>query len=286
MVNAMSIDVEEHFQVSAFDGHIDRNAWDRHPSRVEQNVERILELLDEYETLATFFILGWIGERHGQLIKRISDAGHEIASHGFNHVRATSQTPAEFRQDVEGTKRLLEDICGTEVIGFRAASFSIESTNLWALDVLQESGYRYSSSINPIHHDHYGSPSFPRFPFQAENGGLLEIPISTTVLMGKNLPCGGGGYFRILPYRYFRWAIRRLNEAEGQPSVFYFHPWEIDPDQPRQRGLGLKTRIRHYFNLNQMEPKLKRLLADFRWERMDRVFFDGSMDVDKGARIA
>jgi polysaccharide deacetylase family protein (PEP-CTERM system associated) len=286
MINAMSIDVEEHFQVSAFEGHIDRGTWDGHPSRVEQNVERILELLDDHGTNATFFILGWIAQRHHRLVERIANAGHEVASHGFNHVRVTSQTPAEFRQDVEDTKRVLEDICGTEVIGFRAASFSIGSANLWALDVLAEAGYRYSSSVNPIRHDHYGSPSSPRVPFRAEKGGLLEVPISTIPLLGNNLPCGGGGYFRILPYRYFRWAIRRLNEGEGRPSVFYFHPWEIDPDQPRQRGVGLKTRIRHYFNLHRMEPKLRRLLADFRWERMDRVFLDGSAHGVKGARTA
>ena len=286
MINAMSIDVEEHFQVSAFEGHIDRGTWDRHPSRIEQNVERILELLDDHGTNATFFILGWIAQRHPQLVERIANAGHEVASHGFNHVRVTSQTPAEFRQDVEDTKRVLEDICGAEVIGFRAASFSIGSTNLWALDVLADAGYRYSSSINPIRHDHYGSPSSPRVPFRAEKGGLLEVPISTIPLLGNNLPCGGGGYFRILPYRYFHWAIRRLNEGEGRPSVFYFHPWEIDPDQPRQRGVGLKTRIRHYFNLHRMEPKLRRLLADFRWERMDRVFLDGSAHGVKEVRIA
>jgi len=286
MINAMSIDVEEHFQVSAFEGHIDRGTWDRHPSRIEQNVERILELLDDHGANATFFILGWIAQRHPQLVERIANAGHEVASHGFNHVRVTSQTPAEFRQDVEDTKRVLEDICGAEVIGFRAASFSIGSTNLWALDVLADAGYRYSSSVNPIRHDHYGSPSSPRVPFRAEKGGLLEVPISTIPLLGNNLPCGGGGYFRILPYRYFHWAIRRLNEGEGRPSVFYFHPWEIDPDQPRQRGVGLKTRIRHYFNLHRMEPKLRRLLADFRWERMDRVFLDGSAHGVKEVRIA
>ena len=270
----MSVDVEEHFQVSAFESIIDRDHWDKLPSRVERNTDRILELFATHDTKATFFVLGWIAERYPSLIQRIQKAGHEIASHGFSHIRATQQTRGEFKHDVDKTRKLLEDVSGNAVTGFRAASFSINQQNLWALDVLEEVGYRYSSSIYPIHHDNYGMPEAPRFPFNPGNGRLTEIPLSTVRLLGKNIPCGGGGYFRLLPYAYSRWALRRIMQRDGQAAVFYFHPWEIDPGQPRQTGLTLKTRVRHYTNLGRMESRLRRLLTEFRWDRFDRVFLE------------
>ena len=270
----MSVDLEEHFQVSAFESVIDRDDWQRIPSRIEHNSDRILGLFDDNDAKATFFVLGWIAERHPQLIRRIQDAGHEIASHGFSHVRVTQQTREEFTRDVDRTKKLLEDVCGKAINGFRAASFSIGERNLWALEVLQEVGYRYSSSIYPIHHDTYGMPTAPRFRFHPGSGSLMEIPVSTVRLFNRNLPCGGGGYFRLLPYAYSRWALRQLARHERQPAVFYFHPWEIDPDQPRQHGLTLKARTRHYTNLGRMESRLRRLLADFRWDRLDRIFHE------------
>ena len=271
-VNAMSVDVEEYFQVSAFERHIDRGAWDSLPPRVERNIDRILALFSGRGVKATFFFLGWIAERHPELVRRVVAEGHELASHGWSHVRVTQQNPDEFRADVIRTRKLLEDIGGVPVIGYRAASYSIGRDNLWALDVLQETGHLYSSSIYPIRHDLYGMPEAPRFPFHPKGGTLLEVPVTTVEFGGRKFPCGGGGYFRLLPYGVFRWGLSRVNEHDRQSGVFYFHPWEIDPDQPRQENIGFKTRIRHYLNLSRMEARLARLLADFRWDRMDRVF--------------
>jgi len=273
-VNAMSVDVEDYFQVSAFEEQISREDWDRLPARVEQNTERILDLFDRHGVKATFFVLGWVAERHPGLVRRIVERKHELASHGYSHVRATDQEPAQFREDVSRTKKLLEDIGGCSVRGYRAASYSIGAENLWALDALQEALYQYSSSIYPIHHDHYGMPQAPRFPFRYRGNGLLEIPITTVRLFKYNVPCGGGGYFRLFPYRVTRWAIDRVNRREGRSTVFYFHPWEIDPQQPRVEGVSGKTRIRHYLNLERMQSRLERLLTDFRWDRMDRVFLE------------
>ena len=273
-VNAMSVDVEDYFQVSAFEEQISREDWDRLPARVEQNTERILDLFDRHGVKATFFVLGWVAERHPGLVRRIVERKHELASHGYSHVRATDQEPAQFREDVSRTKKLLEDIGGCSVRGYRAASYSIGAENLWALDALQEALYQYSSSIYPIHHDHYGMPQAPRFPFRYRGNGLLEIPITTVRLFKYNVPCGGGGYFRLFPYRVTHWAIDRVNRREGRSTVFYFHPWEIDPQQPRVEGVSGKTRIRHYLNLERMQSRLERLLTDFRWDRMDRVFLE------------
>ena len=270
----MTIDVEDYFQVSAFEERISREDWDRFPSRVEQNTERILDLFDRHGVKATFFVLGWVAERHPGLVRRIVERKHELASHGYSHVRATDQEPAQFREDVSRTKKLLEDIGGCSVRGYRAASYSIGAENLWALDALQDALYQYSSSIYPIHHDHYGMPQAPRFPFRYRGNGLLEIPITTVRLFKYNVPCGGGGYFRLFPYRVTRWAIDRVNRREGRSSVFYFHPWEIDPQQPRVDGVSGKARIRHYLNLERMQSRLERLLTDFRWDRMDRVFLE------------
>jgi polysaccharide deacetylase family protein (PEP-CTERM system associated) len=272
ITNAMSVDVEDYFQVSAFESHIDRTDWDALPCRVEGNTDRILQLFADHDVKATFFTLGWVAERYPQLIRRMIEGGHEVASHGYSHVRVTNQSPEAFRADVVRTKALLEDVSGQEVQGYRAASYSIGASNLWALDVLAETGHRYSSSIYPIRHDLYGMPEAPRFAFQANGGAMLEVPVTTVELFRRNYPCGGGGYFRLLPYAMSRWAMRRVNEHDGQSCVFYFHPWELDPEQPRQAGLGFKTRFRHYLNLRRMEQRLSRLLEDFRWDRMDRVF--------------
>jgi polysaccharide deacetylase family protein (PEP-CTERM system associated) len=269
----MTVDVEDYFQVSAFEGHVPRGDWDRLPCRVERNTERVLALFDAYGVRATFFVLGWVAERYPHLVRRIVDAGHELASHGYAHVRVTQQCPHEFREDVRYTKRLLEDISGSPVRGYRAASYSIGSSNLWALDELHHAGYEYSSSIYPIRHDLYGMPEAPRFAFRPRgDNGLLEVPVTTVQVFRYKLPCGGGGYFRLFPYAVSRWALRRVNERDGEPGMFYFHPWEIDPEQPRQGGIGLKTRVRHYLNLSRTETRLRALLSDFRWDRADRVF--------------
>ena len=274
----MTVDVEDYFQVSAFEGVIKREQWEQIPCRVEQNTQRILDLFNNAGIKATFFTLGWVAERYPQLIKRIINEGHELASHGYSHVRVTQQQPEEFREDVIKTKRLLEDLSGVEVRGYRAASYSIGASNLWALDVLHEAGYQYSSSVYPVKHDLYGMPDAPRFAFYPRGDtGILEIPITTMRIGKKNLPCGGGGFFRLYPYAISRWALRKVNSDEQQSGMFYFHPWEIDPDQPRQQGVSLKTRFRHYLNLGRMETRLQALMKDFAWDRMDRIFLDKAL---------
>ncbi|MBL1275790.1 MAG: DUF3473 domain-containing protein [Ectothiorhodospiraceae bacterium] len=269
----MTVDVEDYFQVSAFENTIDRAQWDSIPCRVEKNTNRILEMFTEKNVKATFFTLGWVAERYPDLVKRIVNEGHELASHGFAHKRVTQQSPKEFREDIEKTKTLLEDISGVQVKGYRAPSYSIGANNLWALDELYEAGYIYSSSIYPVKHDLYGMPEASRFAFRPRGDqGILEIPITTLRLGNKNLPCGGGGFFRLYPYAMSRWALRQVNRTEAQAGMFYFHPWEIDPDQPRQKGISWKTRFRHYLNLGCMEKRLSHLLVDFNWDRMDRIF--------------
>jgi polysaccharide deacetylase family protein (PEP-CTERM system associated) len=274
IVNALTIDVEDYFQVSAFANRIARDDWDTLPCRVERNVDRILQLLADANAHATFFTLGWIAERYPALVRRIGAAGHEVASHGFGHMRASEQERDTFLADIRLAKAILEDVGGKEVHGYRAPSFSIGRSNEWAFDCMTEAGYRYSSSIYPIRHDHYGVPDAPRFAHEVRRG-LLEVPVATIRMWSNNLPAGGGGYFRLLPYLISRWSIRRINTVDRKPAIFYFHPWEIDPDQPRVRGLGAKTRFRHYVNLRRTEPRLTRLLGDFRWDRMDRVFLAG-----------
>ena len=274
IVNAMTVDVEDYFQVSAFESRIQREDWNTLPCRVESNTRRILDLFAEHEVHATFFLLGWVAERYPNLVRDIADAGHEVASHGFSHIRVTQQPPQEFSRDISKTKALLEDISGVEVRGYRAASYSIVMDTLWAHELLLEAGYRYSSSIYPIRHDLYGIPDAPRFAYFPENRGLLEIPITTLPLLNNNLPCGGGGYFRLLPYNMSRWAMKQVNHKDGEACVFYFHPWEIDPDQPRPSGINWKTRFRHYLNLRRMERRVENLLTDFHWNRMDCIFLE------------
>jgi polysaccharide deacetylase family protein (PEP-CTERM system associated) len=271
IVNALTIDVEDYFQVSAFAGHIARDAWDTLPTRVERNIDRVLELCAQTNARATFFTLGWIAERYPALVQRISAAGHEVASHGFGHRRASEQGRDAFLADIRLAKTILEDVAGHVVRGYRAPSFSVGRANEWAFDCMSEAGYRYSSSIYPIRHDHYGMPDAPRFAHEVRPG-LLEVPVATIRMLRNNLPAGGGGYFRLLPYAISCWSIRRINTVDRKPAMFYFHPWEIDPDQPRVPGVSARTRFRHYVNLARMEPRLSRLLRDFRWDRADRVF--------------
>jgi polysaccharide deacetylase family protein (PEP-CTERM system associated) len=275
MRNAMTCDVEDYFQVSAFAPYIDRASWPTRECRVEANMDRILALFERHDVRATFFTLGWIAERYPQVVKRIVAGGHELASHGYGHLRASDQTRAEFANDIRSAKALLEDIGGQAVLGYRAPSFSIGRDNLWALDELLDAGYRYSSSIYPVVHDHYGMPEAPRFAFYP-NGtdGLLEIPITTVQMMGRNLPAGGGGYFRLLPYALSRWMMAKVNRDDGQPTLFYFHPWEVDPGQPRPEGLGAKARFRHYINIDRMERRIESLARDFAWDRMDNIFLN------------
>jgi polysaccharide deacetylase family protein (PEP-CTERM system associated) len=269
--NAMSIDVEDYFQVSAFAPYIPRHEWDQRHCRAEQNVRRILALLAQADVKATFFTLGWIAQRYPQLVRDIVAGGHELASHGFGHERASDLSPTAFANDVSSAKALLEDIGGVAVQGYRAPSFSIGKDNLWAFDVLAQAGYRYSSSVYPIAHDHYGMPDSPRFAYPVRPG-LIEVPVTTCRIGGRNLPSSGGGYFRLLPYALSRWLIRRVNTVDAQSAVFYFHPWEIDPEQPRVPGVDIKSRFRHYVNLQRTEGRIQRLLADFAWGRMDEIF--------------
>jgi polysaccharide deacetylase family protein (PEP-CTERM system associated) len=271
MVNALTIDVEDYFQVSALAPYIPRDQWDSIPCRIEANVDRILGLLERHDARATFFTLGWVAERHPQVVRRIVAGGHELASHGYAHLRATEQSPELFLADIRLAKAVLEDVSGVEVVGYRAPSFSIGDTNPWALDCILEAGYRYSSSIYPVKHDHYGVPDAPRFPYRSRDG-LMELPLTTVRWLDRNWPASGGGFFRLLPYGVSRRLIERVNRVDGQPAIFYFHPWEIDPDQPRVAGTNARTRFRHYVNLHRTEQRLARLLQDFRWGRMDQVF--------------
>jgi polysaccharide deacetylase family protein (PEP-CTERM system associated) len=264
VVNALSVDVEDYFQVSAFDGHVARERWDGLESRVCRNTERLLEIFDEASVRATFFVLGWVAERHPSLVRAIALAGHEIASHGYGHGLVYDMTPGQFREDVRRAKALLESLSGMPVLGYRAPSYSITRDSLWALDVLASEGHMYDASIFPIHHDRYGIPDAPRHAHarSVAHGTIWEFPGSTVRVAGQNLPIGGGGYFRLLPYGWTRRGIERVNRVEARPVMFYLHPWEIDPEQPRIAASVL-SRFRHYRNLEKTEGRLRRLLRDF-----------------------
>ncbi|PCI21402.1 MAG: polysaccharide deacetylase family protein [Piscirickettsiaceae bacterium] len=280
----MTIDVEDYFQVSAFERHIQKSSWGTIPCRLENNMDRILQLLSDHETKATFFTLGWVADNYPQVVKKIVDEGHELASHGYQHIRVSDQTADEFLADISHTKKLLEDIAGKAVKGYRAASFSMGEKTPWAHDMLDKAGYKYSSSIYPIQHDHYGMPSASRFlyyPLEKDGKSLIEVPISTLDLVGKRLPVGGGGYFRFFPYQFSKWMIAKVNDEDNESTVFYFHPWEIDSEQPRQQGIPLKTKFRHYINLKHMFKRLDKLLTDFEWGTMDDVFIAGQQHVQK-----
>jgi polysaccharide deacetylase family protein (PEP-CTERM system associated) len=273
IVNALTVDVEDYFQVSAFAPYIARSEWDHRECRVEHNVDRILSLFNECGARATFFTLGWIAQRYPRLVRQIVSEGHELASHGYDHARASDQDEASFYDDIARARQTLEDLAGVSVRGYRAPSFSIGAENRWAFDCIRRAGYEYSSSIYPIRHDHYGTPDAPRFAHRVQEN-LVEVPVTTARLLHYNWPAGGGGYFRLMPYPFSQWLLQHVNRVDRQSGVFYFHPWEIDPSQPRVRGISLKTRFRHYVNLGRMERRLRRLLADFQWGRVDEVILN------------
>ncbi len=272
MLNALSVDVEDWFQVGAFENVIARDSWDHLPPRVERNTDLVLELFDRAGVTATFFTLGWVAERYPALIRRIVGAGHEIASHGWDHARVFTMSASEFRADLKRARTAIEDACGQSPVGYRAPSFSIDARTPWAHEVLVEEGYLYSSSVAPIRHDHYGWPEAPRFAFRPLEGAeLIELPVTTVKVAGRRIAAGGGGFFRLLPFGFSNWAIGRVNAADARPAVFYFHPWEIDPDQPRVDRAPLRSRLRHYSNLSAMEGKLLKLLENHKWGRTDEV---------------
>jgi polysaccharide deacetylase family protein (PEP-CTERM system associated) len=269
--NALTVDVEDYFQVEAFASTIDRSDWETLPRRVEPNTERLLDIFRETGARATFFVLGWVAARHPGLARRIVAEGHELASHGFGHFRADRQTPNEFRDDVRRSKKVLEDLGGVSVRGYRAPTFSFGRDSTWAHAILFEEGYQYSSSVYPVKHDLYGTPSAPRTPF-APLPGMIEIPLTTVRFLRIELPASGGGYFRLFPYSLSREFLKRASRVHHSPAVFYVHPWEIDPDQPHQAAAPFLSRFRHYLNLDRTEPRLRRLLGDFTWARMDELF--------------
>ncbi len=296
ITNMLSIDVEDYFQVSAFEQISPPESWGQRELRVEANTERILLLFDEFGVKATFFTLGWVAQRCPGLVRRIADAGHEIASHGYGHRRVYLQSRQVFRDDIRRSKAVLEDCSGTAVLGYRAPSFSIGLNSLWAFDELMAAGYDYDSSVCPVKHDFYGIPHWPRFPFCVSRQGdgdwlpglgegqchhFWEVPVSTLHLAGRNIPIAGGGYFRLYPYRFSRWGLRRINEQEVKPFLFYLHPWELDPNQPRILGAGMKSRVRHYLNLHKTESRLRRLLGDFLFGTI-REFQSGLKHTDGG----
>ena len=265
VINGLSVDIEDWFQVGAFEHCIDRDDWPRLESRVERNSDAVLALFDRAGVKGTFFTLGWVAERAPALIRRIVDAGHELASHGYDHKRVFLMDAAGFAADVERSRKLLEDAGGVAVTGYRAPSFSIDARTPWAHAVLADAGYAYSSSVAPVQHDHYGWPESPRFAWKPIfDSRLVEIPVTTARFAGRTWAAGGGGFFRLLPYAFSRWAVGQVNDA-GQPAILYFHPWEIDPDQPRVAHAPFKSKLRHYSRLNAMESKLERLLRDARW---------------------
>lgn len=270
MTNGLSVDVEDWFQVGAFETVIDRSDWDRLALRVERNCDRILEMFAQGDVQATFFTLGWVAKRCPQLMRRIAAAGHELASHGWDHTRVFTMDRASFALDLRMSRETIEDAAGVKVSGYRAPSFSIDQRTPWAFEELAEQGYAYSSSVAPIAHDHYGWRVAPRFAFRPLPGSdFVEIPVTTAEFAGRRLAAGGGGFFRVLPYGFSRWAIRQVNRRDGRPAVFYFHPWEIDPGQPRVTHAPLRSRLRHYTKLDGMAAKLRRLISEFRWGRMD-----------------
>jgi len=269
-INGLSVDVEDWFHVGAFEQVIERGSWDGLAQRVERNCDTILAMFAEAGVKATFFTLGWVAERHPALVRRIAEAGHELASHGWDHARVFTMDRNSFAQDLDRSRKAIEDASGTRVTGYRAPSFSIDARTPWAHAELATQGYAYSSSVAPVVHDHYGWREAPRFAFHPLPGAeLVEVPVTTATFAGRRMAAGGGGFFRVLPYGFTRWAIRQVNQRDARPAVFYFHPWEIDPDQPRVDNAPIKSRLRHYTNLDRMAGKLRRLIGEFRWGRMD-----------------
>jgi len=269
---AMTCDVEDYFQVSAFAGIIPKSRWNDIDCRIPRNVDKVLQLFSDNSIRATFFTLGWVAEKYPDVIRRIVTEGHELASHGMIHQRVWSQTADEFRKDASESRKLLEDVGGVAVVGYRAASWSIDNRTPWAHQVLSDVGYQYSSSVYPVSHDHYGVPDAPRCPHNFGNTGVIEIPPSTASLFGRNIPVSGGGYFRLFPLSLSQYFIKKHQEIESYPYTFYFHPWELDPDQPRIRDASLKARFRHYLNLDKFEKRLSELLRSHEWGRMDEIY--------------
>ncbi len=270
--NAMTVDVEDYFQVAAFEKKIQFQEWGKKYSiRVEKNTEKLLEIFATHNTKATFFMLGWVAEACPQLVRKITDQGHELASHGYAHQRANTQSPDIFREDVYRAKSFLEDTAGVKVNGYRAPSFSIDPSNEWAFEVLAKLGFTFSSSTYPVQHDLYGAPNWPRFKYLRPEG-IVEIPIPTNIISGFNVPIGGGGFFRLYPYLLSKGLINKFLNQTEQPYSFYFHPWEIDTEQPRMSGVPLKSRFRHYLNINRMEKRLNNLLTDFNWDTMSNAY--------------
>jgi len=271
MQNALSVDVEDWFQVGAFETVIARDSWETLPRRVERNTDAVLALFEEAGVKATFFTLGWVATRHPALIRRIAEAGHELASHGWDHKRVFTMSEAEFRDDLRRARETIEQASGRKVGGYRAPSFSIDARTPWAHPVLAEEGYAYSSSVAPVRHDHYGWRESPRFAWRPVAGAdLIELPVTTVEVAGRRFAAGGGGFFRLLPYALSDWAIARVNR-EQRPAIFYFHPWEVDADQPRVDYAPLKSKLRHYTNLSVMRPKLLKLLKAYKWSRTEEV---------------
>ncbi|QJB70637.1 DUF3473 domain-containing protein [Parasphingorhabdus halotolerans] len=272
LLNAMSVDIEDWFQVGAFETVIDRADWDSLDHRVERNTDAVLELFDRAGVKSTFFTLAWVAERYPKLMLRIAGAGHEVASHGYDHGRVFTMTPDQFRADLERSRKILEDTSGQTVTGYRAPSFSIDKRTPWAHEILAEQGYAYSSSVAPIKHDHYGWEGSPRFAWKPVPGSdLIELPVTTVKVGQRILAAGGGGFFRLLPYALYDWAVKKMHRDDGRGAIFYFHPWEIDPDQPRVENASLKSKLRHYTQLSAMEGKLERALKDQNWGRVDRL---------------
>jgi len=270
--NGLSVDVEDWFQVGAFEHVIERESWDSLTDRVERNCDQILQMFADADVKATFFTLGWVAQRHPALIRRIAGQGHELASHGWDHARVFRMDRKAFAEDLERSRKAIEDASGEAVTGYRAPSFSIDRRTPWAYPILVQQGFAYSSSVAPISHDHYGWRDAPRFAFKPLDWcDLVEIPVTTATFAGRRLAAGGGGFFRVLPYGFSRWAIRQVNRREDRPAVFYFHPWEIDPEQPRVADAPLKSKLRHYTNLDGMAGKLRQLIGEFRWGRMDEL---------------
>ncbi|MCE0493261.1 XrtA system polysaccharide deacetylase [Vibrio salinus] len=270
--NAMTVDVEDYFHVAAFENKIQFKNWGSEYSiRVERNTERLLEIFENHNAKATFFMLGWVAEACPTLVKKIADNGHELASHGYAHKRANTQSPKTFREDIYRAKTFLEDTSGIEVRGYRAPSFSIDPSNEWAFSILADLGFTFSSSTYPVKHDLYGAPDWPRFKYLRPEG-IIEIPIPTNNSVGFNVPIGGGGFFRLYPYHLSKFLIQKFIEQTGQPYSFYFHPWEIDTEQPRVSGIPIKSRFRHYLNISRMEKRLNRLLTDFSWDTVSNTY--------------
>lgn len=284
IVNGLSVDVEDWFQVGAFENVIERDNWASLADRVERNVREILDMFDAAEVKATFFALGWVAQRHGGLMREIVTRGHELASHGWDHCRVFRMDRKAFAKDILRTRKVLEDASGVRINGYRAPSFSIDQRTPWAFMELAEQGYTYSSSVAPVRHDHYGWSDAPRFAFRPLPWApLVELPITTAMFAGKRLAAGGGGFFRVIPYSFTRWAIRQVNNRDERPAIFYFHPWEIDPGQPRVAGAPLKSRLRHYTNLDKMAPKLRHLVGEFAWGRMDMLAYREAGRLDSEA---